>query len=164
MKTLRISLIFADKRDKKCRIHDYNLLSFIRGGIMLDSEKKTTIEQLNLQGRNCLYREKGLLLNVKIEEAKLRDNFCHIEISYLSPKTTQQQRNSIGSALEYISVEQHGLFVGGYISFYIIFDEDLLRQLESIFKNHPQLDSHARLIIANDAAYAKIKPIEFYLD
>ncbi|MBK7301254.1 MAG: hypothetical protein IPI79_13550 [Moraxellaceae bacterium] len=34
---------------------------------MLDSEKKTTIEQLNLQGRNCLYREKGLLLNVKID-------------------------------------------------------------------------------------------------
>jgi|GEM_PF-6677404 len=131
---------------------------------MLDIEKKAAIEQLNLQGRHCLYREKSLLVSVKIEEITLYDNSLHIEMSYQWPVNAQECNSSVGAALEYIDIEKHALLVNGYISFYLIFDEELLKQLNLIFASHPEFDRHTQLKIANDAAYHCVKPIDFYVE
>ena len=130
---------------------------------MLNIEKKTAIEELKLQGRHCLYREKGFLMKATIEEVTLCDNSCSIELSYMSSTTNQKDRTTVGAALEHLDITQHALFACGYIAFSLIFDEKILEQLDLIFATHSSLDHYTRLRITNDAAYQYLQPIDFYL-
>ncbi|HNB20444.1 MAG TPA: hypothetical protein PKL69_04825 [Agitococcus sp.] len=121
------------------------------------------IEQLNLLNRSCFYREKSLFVKVKVENIELTDNQCQITISYLSPQSGKARSLNVGGNLEFFSLSSHALCLGGYIAFFLIFDEDLVQKLTVMLTDYPHLDLEQRFEIGYDASLNKLKTIEYYL-
>lgn len=121
------------------------------------------IAQLNLLNRSCFYREKSLFVKVKIENIQLNDNNCQITLSYVSPQSSKARSLMVGGNLEYFSLSSHALCLGGYIAFFLIFEETLVDKLTVIFTDYPHLDLEQCFEIGYDASLNRLKTVEYYL-
>lgn len=121
------------------------------------------IAQLNLLNRSCFYREKSFFVKVMVENIQLTDNQCQITIRYVSPQSGKTRSLNVGGNLEFFSLSTHALCLGGYIAFFLIFEETLVNKLTVMLTDYPHLDSEQRFKISYDASLNKLKTIEYYL-
>lgn len=121
------------------------------------------IAQLNLLNHSCFYREKSLFVKVKVENIQLTNNNCQITLSYISPQSGKTRSLMVGGSLEHFSLNSHALCLGGYIAFFLIFEETLVNKLTVMFTEYPHLDLEQRFEIGYDASLNRLKTIEYYL-
>ncbi len=127
---------------------------------MTFTEKAQALIELNLIGCRCIFKEKGYITPVIIQNVTIKDESYNVT---MITDSTSGSTFDVGGTMEHVDISNHAIIHGGYVSFFIIFDQANIEEIEKLM-NDPQFTHQSLVRIVNHAAMGEIHPLSYYLD
>lgn len=100
---------------------------------MPNAQKAQALHALNLTGHLCIYKEKGLIFPATIQDVSITETSYFITLNL--PLPYPRNLTELGGSLEYLTLTDAALTMGGYAPFIIIHHPGLVAHLTPIINS-----------------------------